>query len=98
MAGNAVTAGNRQEMPKLFHFSLDPFSRRLRLALAEYGLPFELIEQRPWEPDAALYRFNAAGVVPVYITEGDEPLSGIEAITEYLEETRGERPSLIPGT
>ena len=26
-----------------------------------------------------------------------EPLSGIEAVSEYLEETREDRPSLIPG-
>ena len=40
-------------MPKLYHFSLDPIRRRMRLALAEYGLGFELIEQKPWEPDPA---------------------------------------------
>jgi glutathione S-transferase len=84
-------------MPKLYHFSLDPFSRRLRLALAEYGLGFELIEQKPWEPDAALYGLNAAGSVPVLVTDAGEPLSGIEAVSEYLEETREDRPSLIPG-
>jgi glutathione S-transferase len=85
-------------MPKLIHFSLDPFSRRLRLALAEYGIAFELVEQRPWEPDPELYRVTAAGVVPVYVTDTGEPLSGIEAITEYLEETREERPSLLRGS
>jgi len=84
-------------MPKLYHFSLDPFSRRLRLALAEYGLGFELIEQKPWEQDPALYGLNAAGAVPVFVTDAGEPLSGIEALSEYLEETREGRPSLIPG-
>lgn len=73
-------------------------SRRLRLALAEYGLGFELIEQKPWEPDPALYGLNAAGAVPVLVTDAGEPLSGIEAVSEYLEETREDRPSLIPGT
>ena len=56
-------------MPKLYHFSLDPMSRRLRLALAEYGLGFELVEQKPWESDPALYGLNAAGAVPVFVTE-----------------------------
>ena len=48
-------------MPKLYHFSLDPMSRRLRLALAEYGFGFELIEQKPWEPDPALYGVSVIG-------------------------------------
>ena len=30
-------------MPSLVHFTLDPFSRRLRLSLAEYGVPVDLI-------------------------------------------------------
>jgi glutathione S-transferase len=85
-------------MPKLYHFSLDPMSRRLRLALAEYGWGFELIEQKPWEPDPALYGLNAAGAVPVFVTDAGEPLSGVEAVSEYLEETREDRPSLMPGT
>jgi glutathione S-transferase len=85
-------------MPTLLHFSLDPFSRRVRLAMAEYGMLFELTEERPWTPSERLFNLNPAGIVPVLVEEGGAPVSGIEAITEYLEETRGNTVNLIPGS
>ena len=36
-------------MIALIHHPFCPHSRFVRLALAEYGLEFELIEERPWE-------------------------------------------------
>jgi glutathione S-transferase len=84
-------------MPSLVHFALDPFSRRLRLALAEYGVPVELIDEQPWEPSPDIYELNPAGTLPVYLEDASTPISGIEAISEYLEETKATRMTLIPG-
>lgn len=84
-------------MPQLVHFPLDPFSRRVRLALAEYGVPFTLVEERPWTPSSSLAALNPAAMVPVFVEDGGAPVCGIEAITEYLEETCGNPVSLIPG-
>ncbi len=84
-------------MPSLVHFALDPFSRRLRLALAEYGVNVELIDEEPWHPSPDIFELNPAGTLPVYLEDVSTPLSGIEAITEYLEETKATRVSLIPG-
>jgi glutathione S-transferase len=84
-------------MPTLLHFPLDPLSRRIRLALAEYGVPFQLTEERPWTPSETLFNLNPAGIVPVFVEDGGAPVSGIEAITEYLEETQPGGKSLIPG-
>ena len=70
----------------------------MRLALAEYGVAFELIEERPWTPSETLFNLNPAGIVPVYLEDGGAAISGIEAITEYLEETRAEKVRLIPGS
>ena len=84
-------------MPSLLHFTLDPFSRRLRLSLAEYGVPFDLIDEEPWEPLPEIFELNPAGTLPVYLEDADTPISGIEAIGEYLEETKSTRISLIPG-
>ena len=84
-------------MPTLLHFPLDPLSRRIRLALAEYGVPFQLTEERPWTPSETLFNLNPAGIVPVFLEDGGAPVSGIEAITEYLEETQPGGKSLIPG-
>ena len=84
-------------MPSLLHFTLDPFSRRLRLALAEYGVPVELIDEQPWEPSGDIFELNPAGTLPIYLEDASTVLCGIEAIGEYLEETKSTRVSLIPG-
>lgn len=84
-------------MPSLVHFTLDPFSRRLRLALAEYGVATELIDEEPWAPSPDIFELNPAGTLPVYLEDAATPLSGIEAITEFLEETKASRVALIPG-
>lgn len=84
-------------MPKLYHFPLDPFGRRMRLALAEYGAAFEAIEQKPWEHDPVIYKLNPAGTVPILVEDNGLAISGIEALTEYLEETRVGKLALIPG-
>lgn len=84
-------------MPTLIHFSLDPFSRRMRLALAEYGVPVDLIEEAPWEPSGEIFELNPAGTLPVYMEDSTSAISGVEAIGEFLEETKGRKVQLIPG-
>ncbi|MEE8297022.1 MAG: glutathione S-transferase N-terminal domain-containing protein, partial [Hyphomicrobium sp.] len=36
-------------MYKLIHFQLCPFSRAIRIAMAELGLEVELVVEHPWE-------------------------------------------------
>jgi glutathione S-transferase len=84
-------------MPKLYHFPLDPFSRRLRISIFEYGEEATLVEERPWEPSADIYRLNPAGTLPILIDDNGTVVSGIEALTEYLEETRAPKVSLMQG-
>lgn len=84
-------------MPTLIHFALDPFSRRVRLALAEYGAPAELVDETPWDPSPDIFELNPAGTLPVYMEDSRSTVAGIEAITEYLEETKSQRVRLIPG-
>jgi glutathione S-transferase len=85
-------------MPKLHHFTLDPYSRRLRLALAEYGREVQLAEERPWQISSQLSQLNPTGLSPVYIEDSGIAICGPEAITEYLEETRDDCPTLMPGS
>ena len=84
-------------MPRLHHFTLDPYSRRMRLALHEYGTPAELRDEEPWAPSADLYQSNPAGTLPVLIEDDGAVISGVEAMSEYLEETRNEATSLMQG-
>jgi glutathione S-transferase len=84
-------------MPSLIHFTLDPFSRRMRLALGEYGVHADLIDETPWEPSPDIFELNPAGTLPVYLEDSSSPVCGVEAIGEFLEETKATRTSLIPG-
>ncbi len=84
-------------MPKLHHFTLDPYGRRLRLALAEYGVEPQLTEERPWQPSQQLLQLNPSGLSPVYVEDAGFAICGSEAITEYLEETIGTAKPLLPG-
>lgn len=74
----------------LHHYPLDPFSRRVRLTLAEKALTHESVVEKPWALSPQLYELNPAGELPVLvIEEGTErrSLSDAQAICEYLDET-----------
>jgi glutathione S-transferase len=79
-------------------FPLCPFSRKVRLALAEKGVPFELVRAIPWDGGDAFYALNPSGRTPVLHDEAKRiTLSDSRAICEYLEETEDKAP-LILGT
>ena len=86
-------------MRQLMHMPLDPASRMIRLALAEKGLPAELIETRPWSDGERLAAANPAGDLPVLIEELSDGASLVIApawaALEYLEEAYPQ-PALLP--
>ena len=89
-------------MRTLFHMPLDPASRMIRIALAEKGLPAQLVEKRPWEDeDGKLAAVNPAVTVPVLIDEpptgGEIAIAPSSAIIEYLDEAYSSEP-LLPST
>jgi glutathione S-transferase len=84
-------------MPKLHHFTLDPYGRRLRLSLAEYGVEPQLTEERPWAPSPQLLQSNPTGLSPMFVEDAGFAICGSEAITEYLEEIYGTSKPLLPG-
>ena len=81
-------------MKKLYHFSLSPFCRKIRLVLGEKKVEVELIEERFWERRLQFLNINHAGAVPVFV-ENELTISDSMAIFEYLEETHPE-PKLLP--
>ena len=81
-------------MNRLYHYPLSPFSRKVRLALAEKRIEVELVEERYWEQDPDFLRRNPAGQVPILRLSG-RMLSDSQAICEYLEETVP-TPPLLP--
>src|SRR6188472_1520331 len=85
-------------MARLFHFPLDPLCRRIRLALAEYGRDSELVEERPWEGRAEFLDRNPAGLLPIFEDDDGTQAAGIEAVGEYLDETRAGPARSLYGT
>ena len=81
-------------MRVLHHLPLSPFSRKIRLVLAEKRLPFELQLEKVWERRDDYLQLNPANTVPTLVDNGVAiPDSGV--ICEYLEETYPE-PPLLP--
>ncbi|MGE0211066.1 MAG: glutathione S-transferase family protein [Parvibaculaceae bacterium] len=85
-------------MAKLIHFPLDPFSRRIRVSLGEYGEEAELNEERPWEGRETFLALSPSGTLPVFIDNDGSIASGIEAVSEYLDDTRGSRERTLIGS
>ena len=73
-------------MKKLIQFPLCPFSRSIRMALTEQAIPFELLEERPWEWRQTLLALNPAGELPVLQLEDQSVICGVYAISEFLAE------------
>jgi glutathione S-transferase len=84
-------------MAKLLHFPVDPFCRRIRISLGEYGSGAELIEERPWENRASFVALSPGGILPVFIDDDGAAAVGIEAVSEYLDETRASAATTLIG-
>jgi glutathione S-transferase len=83
-------------MAQLYHAPLCPFSRKVRLVLAEKKIEASLVEERYWEKSPDFLRRNPAGRVPVLKIDG-LTLCESAAICEYLDEVHG-APRLMPDT
>ncbi len=81
-------------MYKLYHYCLSPFSRKVRLVLAEKKIEVQLIEERYWDERPDFLRLNPAGKVPV-LKNDKLILADSNAICEYLEETNP-TPAMMP--
>lgn len=81
-------------MRTLHHLWLDPFSRAIRVVLAEKRLEFDLRLEKTWERRDDFLVMNPAGEVPVLVEPDGTTLIGVSVINEYLEEVYPE-PSLI---
>lgn len=82
------------QMNRLYHYPLCPFSRKVRLSLAEKKIEVELAEEKYWEQSAELLRRNPAGKVPV-LRMDNMMMSESAAICEFIEE-KHPTPPLMP--
>jgi glutathione S-transferase len=81
-------------MRLLYHFALQPFSRKVRIVLREKRLEFDLQDEKPWERRDAFLTLNPAGEVPVLVEPDGSALIGSTAICEFLDEVYPDLPML----
>jgi glutathione S-transferase len=78
----------------LYHLPLSPYSRKVRLALAEKRIPFDLRAERVWERREEFLAMNPACTVPVLQDGNGLVLADSYAICEYLDEAYPDGPLL----
>jgi glutathione S-transferase len=91
--------------PRLTQYRLCPRSRSIRLALAEYGIEVQLLDENPWEWRQSFLAKNPAGEMPVLEYDNGLTLCGAYSISEFIAEEilpggtmmAPGPPTLIPG-
>ncbi len=85
-------------MWQLHQFPLCPFSRKVRLHLAEHGIAYELVRENPWDGREEFLKLNPAGRTPV-LHDPDKDLTLVDsrAIGEYFEEVLDKGAMIVGG-
>jgi glutathione S-transferase len=81
-------------MPTVYGVALSPFVRKVRVALAEKGVAYDLDPVIPVNVSAEYRKISPLGKVPAY-RDGDTTLSDSSVIIAYLDRLHP-RPSLYP--
>ncbi len=79
---------------KLVASLTSPFARKIRIALIEKKLDFELHESIPWDADTDVGNYNPLGKVPALVDKG-QVWTDSSVIVDYLE-TKDSATRLIP--
>ena len=70
---------------KLVASLTSPYARKIRVALAEKNLPFELEVDIPWLADTRVPSYNPLGKVPALVADDGELWFDSPVIAEYLD-------------
>ncbi len=79
-------------MRTLYHLWLSPFSRKVRIVLAEKNLDFQMEVEQVWERRRDFLAMNPAGEVPVLVEPDGTVLADSTAICEFLDEANPDPP------
>ena len=81
-------------MPTVYGISLSPFVRKVRVALAEKNIPYDVDPVIPVNVSAEYRKISPLGKVPAY-RDGDKTLADSSVIINYLDRTNP-NPPLYP--
>jgi glutathione S-transferase len=79
---------------KLVGSKPSPYTRKVRVILAEKGLAHEFIEESAWTAETTVPRYNPLNKVPALVTDDGESIYDSAVIAEYLDGISG--GGLIP--
>lgn len=82
-------------MYRLISATPSPYARKVRIQLAEKGIPFELVTEVPWNNDTKTPQFNPLEKLPILICESGETVYESRFINEWIEFQHPE-PPLMP--
>lgn len=82
-------------MLKLISATPSPYARKVRIALAEKGIPFELITEVPWDSTTATPRYNPLEKLPVLLLENGDSVYESRFILEWIE-VKYPTPPMLP--
>jgi glutathione S-transferase len=77
-------AGTRATV-KLISATPSPYVRKVRITLAEKGIPFELVTEVPWNRDTTMPLYNPLERLPVLLPDEGGSLHEFSHILEWLE-------------
>lgn len=80
---------------KLIASLTSPYARKIRILLLEKGIPFEFVNEQPWEAGSHVPDFNPLGKVPALVTDSGEIFFDSPVIADYLD-TLGVYPPELP--
>ncbi len=70
---------------KLLASLTSPYARKVRIALAEKKIDYDLLEVSPWDASDAIAEFNPLGKIPTLVLEDGSSLFDSRVIVEYLD-------------
>jgi glutathione S-transferase len=82
-------------MLKLISATPSPYARKVRIALAEKCLPFELMTEVPWDRTTSTPKYNPLEKLPVLILEDGSSVYESSFILQFLE-LKYPQPPLLP--
>jgi glutathione S-transferase len=89
-----------EPMYRLISATPSPYARKVRIQLAEKGIPFELVTEVPWNRDTITPQFNPLEKLPILICENGETVYESRFINEWIEIKHPEprlTPTDVPG-
>ncbi|MEO8537402.1 MAG: glutathione S-transferase [Betaproteobacteria bacterium] len=70
---------------KLIASTTSPYARKVRIALAEKKVEYQIAAESPWDPGNPVHAYNPLGKLPVLILDDGTHLYDSRVIVEYID-------------